>query len=120
MPRPPLPERLVEFLSEPNPAVIATIAPNGSLRSGRLWAETKGDKAGGPDGMKIDSAGNVYCTGPGGIHVFTPDGALREVIEVPEYTANFAFGDDDYRSLFITASTSLYRIRVTTPGFPVF
>ncbi len=98
---------------------VFEVAPNGTLRNGRLWAETKGDKPGGPDGMKIDSAGNVYCTGPGGIHVFTPDGALREVIEVPEYTANFAWGDDDYRSLFITASTSLYRIRVTTPGLPV-
>jgi gluconolactonase len=85
-----------------------------------VWAETKGDKPGAPDGMKIDSAGTVYCCGPGGIHVFTADGALREVIEVPEYTANFAWGDDDYRSLFITASTSLYRLRVTTPGLPVF
>lgn len=99
---------------------VFEVAPNGTLRNGRLWAETKGTKPGGPDGMKIDSAGNVYCTGPGGIHVFSPDGALREVIEVPEYTANFAFGDDDYRSLFITASTSLYRLRVTTPGLPVF
>jgi gluconolactonase len=99
---------------------VFEVAPNGSLRNGRLWAETKGTKPGGPDGMKIDSAGNVYCTGPGGIHVFSPEGTLREVIEVPEYTANFAFGDDDYRSLFITASTSLYRIRVATPGFPVF
>jgi len=42
------------------------------------------------------------------------------MIEVPERTANFAWGDDDYRSLFITASTSLYRIRTTTPGRPVF
>lgn len=99
---------------------VFDVAPNGALRNGRLWAETKGDEPGAPDGMKIDSAGNVYCCGPGGIHVFTPDAELREVIEVPEYTANFAWGDDDYRSLFITASTSLYRIRVTTPGLPVF
>jgi gluconolactonase len=99
---------------------VFDLGPTGSLGKGRLWAETKGSKPGGPDGMKIDSAGNIYCTGPGGIHVFSPDGELREVIEVPEYTANFAFGDDDYRSLFITASTSLYRIRVTTPGLPVF
>jgi gluconolactonase len=99
---------------------VFDVAPNGTLRNGRVWAETKGDKPGAPDGMKLDAGGNVYCCGPGGIHVFTPDAALREVIEVPEYTANFAWGDDDYRSLFITASTSLYRIRVTTPGLPVF
>ena len=99
---------------------VFDVAPNGTLHRDRVWAETKGDKPGAPDGMKIDAAGNVYCCGPGGIHVFDADGALREVIEVPEYTANFAWGDDDYRSLFITAATSLYRIRVTTPGVPVF
>ena len=70
--------------------------------------------------MKIDSAGNVYCCGPGGIHVFDPEANLREIIEVPEYTANFAWGDRDYRSLFITASTSLYRLRRDVPGLPVF
>jgi gluconolactonase len=70
--------------------------------------------------MKIDSAGNVYCCGPGGIHVFDPDAACLGVIHVPEHTANFAWGDADYRSLFITASTSVYRIRVLVPGLPVF
>jgi gluconolactonase len=99
---------------------VFDVAPDGTLRGGRLFAETKGDEPGAPDGMKIDSAGNVYCCGPGGIHVFDRDGGLREIIETPEHTANFAWGDDDYRSLFVTASTSLYRIRVTTPGLPVF
>jgi gluconolactonase len=94
--------------------------PDGTLGHGRLFAETKGNKPGAPDGMKIDSAGNVHCCGPGGLHVFDRSGGLREVIETPEYTANFAWGEDDYRSLFITASTSLYRIRVSTPGLPVF
>ncbi len=99
---------------------IFDVTPSGTLTKGRVWAETRGDQPGAPDGMKLDSAGNVYCCGPGGIHVFDPTGALREVIETPERTANFAWGDDDYRSLFITASTSLYRIRVQTPGLPVF
>jgi gluconolactonase len=98
---------------------VFEVTRTGSLTGGRLWVETRGDKPGAPDGMKIDSAGAVYCCGPGGIHVFEPDGTLREVIEVPEYTANMAFGDDDYRSLFITASTSLYRIRVPVAGLPV-
>ena len=70
--------------------------------------------------MKTDVRDNIYCTGPGGIHVFDPGGNLCEVIEVPEHTANFAWGDDDYRSLFITASTSLYRLRRDVPGLPVF
>jgi gluconolactonase len=92
----------------------------GGLVNGRIWAETKGDKPGAPDGMKLDSAGTVYCCGPGGIHVFDPDGNLREILETPEHTANFAWGDDDYRSLFVTASTSLYRVRRTVPGLPAF
>jgi gluconolactonase len=95
---------------------VFDVRPDGTLGNGRLWAETKGDAPGAPDGMKLDSAGNVYCSGPGGIHVFDRDANLLEVLEVPEYTANFAWGDDDYRSLFITASTSLYRVRRVVPG----
>ena len=92
---------------------------DGSLSGGKVWAETKGKGAGAPDGMKIDSLGNVYCCGPGGIHLFSPDAVCLGVIRVPEYTANMAWGDDDYRSLFITASTSVYRIRVQIPGLPI-
>ena len=88
------------------------------LKGGGVWAETKGEGPGAPDGMKIDSAGNVSCCGPGGIHVFDPSAVALGVIRVPEYTANFAWGDDDFRSLFITASTSVYRIRVRVPGLP--
>ena len=99
---------------------VFDVTSTGGLANGRLWAETKGDQPGAPDGMKLDSAGNVYCCGPGGIHVFGPDADLLEVIETPERAANFAWGDDDYRSLFITASTSLYRIRRAIAGRPVF
>jgi len=93
------------------------VRQDGSVDKGRVWAQTTGEGAGAPDGMKIDSQGNVYCCGPGGIHVFDKNAACLGVIKVPEYTANFAWGDDDLRSLFITASTSLYRIRVKVPGF---
>ena len=99
---------------------VFDVTPAGTLRNGRLWAETLGDGPGAPDGMKVDAAGRVWCTGPGGIHVFAPDASLLEVIPVPEPTANFAWGDDDYRSLFVTASTSLYRIRTELPGRAVF
>ncbi|MBI3850197.1 MAG: SMP-30/gluconolactonase/LRE family protein [Verrucomicrobia bacterium] len=98
---------------------VFDLNPNGSLRAGKVWAETKGEGAGAPDGMKIDSMGNLYCCGPGGINVFTPDAVCLGVIRVPEYTANFAWGDADFRSLFITASKSVYRIRTKIPGLPV-
>ncbi|HET7874109.1 MAG TPA: SMP-30/gluconolactonase/LRE family protein [Methylomirabilota bacterium] len=96
------------------------VREDGTLSGGKVWAETTGSEPGAPDGMKIDSAGNIYCCGPGGIHVFTPDAGCLGVIKVPEYTANMAWGDADYRSLYITASTSVYRIRVKVPGGPVF
>ena len=78
------------------------------LRGGEVFAETKGEGEGAPDGMKIDSGGNVYCCGPGGVHVFDPEGVSLGVIRTPEPTANFAFGGDDYRTLFVCASSTVF------------
>jgi gluconolactonase len=97
---------------------VFDLAAGGGLSGGSVWAETRGEGPGAPDGMKVDSAGNVYCCGPGGIHVFDPAATCLGVIRVPEYTANMAFGDADLRSLYITASSSVYRIRVVLPGRP--
>ena len=68
--------------------------------------------------MKLDLQGNLYCCGPGGIHVFASDATCLGVIKVPEYTANFCWGEVDFRSLYITASTSIYRIRTAIAGRP--
>jgi gluconolactonase len=95
---------------------VFDVRPNGTLAGGALWAETRGEGKGAPDGMKLDSAGNVYCCGPGGIHVFSPEAVDLGVIQGPEYTANFAWGEADLRALFITASTSVYKIRTVIPG----
>ncbi|MCI0547124.1 MAG: SMP-30/gluconolactonase/LRE family protein [Candidatus Rokubacteria bacterium] len=97
---------------------VFDVRPGGRLSGGKVWAETRGEGPGAPDGMKLDSLGNVYCCGPGGIHVFNADAVSLGVIHVPEYAANMAWGDADLRSLYITASTSVYRIRVQTPGLP--
>jgi gluconolactonase len=94
------------------------VKPDGTIANSRVWAKTTGQGAGAPDGMKIDSAGNVYCCGPGGIHVFAPDAVCLGVIHVPEYVANFCWGEGDLQSLFIAASTSIYRIRVAVAGTP--
>jgi gluconolactonase len=99
---------------------VFNVASDGKLTGGAVWAETKGKGAGAPDGMKIDSRGNLYCCGPGGIHVFNPSADFLGVISVPEQAANFTFGDDDLRSVYITASTSLYRQRVRVPGLRLF
>lgn len=97
---------------------VFDVTSDGTLANGREWARTVGDGEGAPDGMKIDVESNLYCCGPGGIHVFAPDATCLGVIRVPEYTANFAWGDPDFRSLYITASSSLYRIRTRVPGRP--
>jgi len=95
---------------------VFDVNPDGTLANSREWAKTTGEGAGAPDGMKLDAESNLYCCGPGGIHVFDPEGTCLGVIQVPEHTANFAWGDADRRSLYITASTSLYRIRTRVPG----
>jgi gluconolactonase len=95
---------------------VFDLTADSGLAGGAVWAEIRGEGDGAPDGMKLDSAGNLYCCGPGGIHVFDPSGVCLGVIRVPEYTANMAWGDTDLRSLYITASTSVYRIRVAVPG----
>lgn len=95
---------------------VFDVKPDGTLANGRVWAETTGSGAGAPDGMKVDGEGNIYCCGPGGIHVFDPQADCLGVIRMPEYTANFCFGESDFRTLFVTASTSVYRLRVKVPG----
>jgi gluconolactonase len=95
---------------------VFDVDAGGNLAGGAVWAETKGDGEGAPDGMKIDSRGNLYCCGPGGVHVFSPDGQSLGIIQTPETCANFAFGGADFHDLFLTASSSLYRTRVRVPG----
>jgi gluconolactonase len=96
------------------------VRADGLLSGGAVWAEVKGNGSGAPDGMKIDRDGNLYCCGPGGLHVFAPDARALGVIETPEVVANFTWGEDDLKSIFLTASTSLYRTRTKTPGVALF
>ena len=77
-----------------------------------------GDAPGSPDGLKVDSLGRVYCTGPGGIWVWNPDGTRVGIIRWPEQAVNFAFGGPDLRTLLCCAHTSLYTLRVKVPGQP--
>jgi gluconolactonase len=89
---------------------------DGRIERGRLFAALEIFGPGVADGMKIDQMGNVFTCGPGGIHVISPDGNFNYLIETPEFAANFCFGGGDGKSLFVTATTSLYRIRVDIPG----
>ena len=66
--------------------------------------------------MKLDSAGNLYGTGPGGIFILTPEGKHIGTIQVAEVPSNVAWGDEDGKTLYITARTGLYRIRLNVQG----
>lgn len=99
---------------------VFDVQTDGTLANGRVWAETTGEGAGVPDGMKFDQAGNIYCCGPGGVHLFDGAANCLGVIQMPEQTANFVFGDADLCSLYITASTTVYRVRVKIPGHATF
>jgi gluconolactonase len=90
---------------------------DGNMVRRRIFADMSSDEPEGvPDGMKVDSEGRVFCTGPGGVWVFTPDGVKLGVIHTPEVPANLTFGGDDLRTLFLTARTSVYTLRVKSPG----
>ena len=94
------------------------IDAEGRMQRRRIFTDLSGDEAGIPDGMKVDQMGRVFCTGPGGIWVMEPDGTHIGTIRLPEMAVNFAFGGDDLRTLFVTAVTSVYTMRVKTPGQP--
>jgi gluconolactonase len=95
---------------------VFDVTAEGTLSGGRHWADTGGAEPGVADGMKFDSAGNLYSCGSGGIHVFSYDGRRKGIISTPEVAANFTWGGTDLTELFITARHSLYRIPVKIPG----
>ncbi len=93
------------------------VQPDGTLANGRDFADLRNPgKSGVPDGMKVNNEGTIFCTGAGGVWVITPGGAVLGIIETPETAANCAFGDKDGKTLYITASTGLYRIRLRDAG----
>lgn len=92
------------------------VAPNGSVSNGRVFFDVTQEAADGlPDGMKLDTQGNLYCAGPGGVWVFSPKGKHLGTIKPPETPANCNWGDDG-KSLYITARTGLYRIKLPAAG----
>jgi gluconolactonase len=96
------------------------VQPDGSLSDAKLFYDATSDaRPGGPDGMKVDEKGNVYSTGPGGVWIFSPEGKPLGTIVMPEKSANVAWGGPDRKTLYITASTSIYRIRLEIAGAPL-
>jgi gluconolactonase len=95
------------------------LQPDGRITNSRVIGDMDHPQPGSPDGMKVDSAGNLYVSGATGVWVFTPAGEHLGVIVTPERPANCAWGDSDLQTLYITARTSLYRVRTNVPGLRV-
>lgn len=96
---------------------VCDVGGDGSAHNGRVFFDaTKLPGDGGPDGMKVDKIGNLYTTGPGGILIISPQGRHLGTIQLPQVGTNCAWGDADGKSLYITANTGLYRIRLNVGG----
>lgn len=99
---------------------VFDVLEDGTLGNGSIFCDMITDKEGLPDGMKIDRQGNIFCTGGGGVWVFSSAGEPLGMIATPETPANCAWGENDRRTLYITAQTSIYKIRVAIAGNTVF
>jgi gluconolactonase len=98
------------------------LMPNGMLakQTDRVFADLRGAEPGVPDGMKVDSEGNVYCGGAGGIWIMDPTGKkLGRIVHGAPATTNLAFGGDDWKTIYFTSRNHLGSVRVNIAGVPV-
>jgi len=97
---------------------VYDVAQDGTLSNGRIFGKEPGAKHDGvPDGIKVDKNGNLFVTGPKGVWVWDAQGNHLGTIALPEQPANLTWGGMDYRTLYITATTSVYRLELKTQGF---
>jgi len=118
------PDESVLYINDSRRRLIAAfdVLPNGTLarQSERVFADLSGPEPGGPDGMKVDTAGNVYCGGSGGIWIVDPKGKkLGRIVHGEPNTTNIAFGGDDWKTLYFTSRNHLGSVSVKIPGIPV-
>ncbi|MFH1241069.1 MAG: SMP-30/gluconolactonase/LRE family protein [Pseudomonadota bacterium] len=104
--------------TEANHIRVFDVKDDGTTTNGRVFSEMPGEPLA-PDGIKVDSEGNLYVTGKGGIWVLNPEEKRLGIITVPELPANLCWGDRDWKTLYITARTSLYRVCLNIPGVAV-
>jgi len=102
--------------SMPQMAVYAyDVGPGGKVSNRRTFISYPGTAPDVPDGLKVDSAGNVWTSGPGGVRIISPQGKVLGQIKIPEIVANIAFAEDG-RTVYLTGSTSLYRLHSKIAG----
>ena len=95
------------------------VAADGTLKNGTMLIDMNKDPSPGiTDGLRVDTRGNIWETGPGGVWVISPEGKHLGTIRTPELAANVEFGDADRKTLYIAARTSIYKVRVNVAGMP--
>lgn len=109
------------YIANSDPArkvwMVYDVRPDGTLANGKVFFDVTQEKEQGlPDGLKLDTQGNLYGTGPGGVWVLSPQGKLLGKIQPPEIPANCGWGDADGKTLYLTARTGLYRIKLSVAG----
>src|SRR5262245_10473245 len=114
-------KKLYVASSDPDKAIwmVYDVQPDGTIANGKVFfdatAWAKENRPGLPDGMKVDKDGNLFATGPGGVHVFSPEGKHLGTLDTGVPTANVAWGGDG-STLYITANTALLRVKLNTKG----
>jgi gluconolactonase len=94
-----------------------TVQPDGTLANAKLLFDATSDpRPGAPDGMKVDQKGNIYSAGPGGVWIFSADGKHLGTLDIPERVGNVAWGGADHKTLYVAASSNIYRISLLVPG----
>ena len=117
-------KRLYVSNSRPDPHLHCyDVQADGTLTNSRRVEEMPygpaGELDGVPDGLKLDEAGNIFSTGPGGVWVWDANEQFIGLLKLPELPANLGWGSPDRRTMYVTARTSVYALRVKTPGIPV-
>ncbi|QJP13064.1 SMP-30/gluconolactonase/LRE family protein [Starkeya sp. ORNL1] len=115
------PDESILYVNDTRLALIRAfdVAADGSVSNGRIFHRLAGTEPGVADGMKVDRNGTLYCTGPGGIHVIATDGSLIGRIRIAGHATNLAWGEEDWRTLFVTTYENVLRIRMKQQGIPV-
>ena len=118
------PDESVFYLADTRARVVRAydVQPNGSVakETGRVFVDLNGAEPGVPDGLKVDTLGNVYCGGSGGLWIMDPSGKkLGRIVHGQAATTNVAFGGADWRTLYFTTRSSLFSVNLKVPGLPV-
>jgi gluconolactonase len=107
----------VSNLSRQRRIWLAFEVHDGGVSEGRVLFDASSlEDQGFPNGIKVDTAGNIYTAGPGGVLILSPSGKHLGTIQLPHLASNMAWGDADARTLYITARSALYRVRLNIPG----